>query len=214
MQSRTKPLTTPLAIFPGIEPPLKPSEINQNRPRGSSINGHNFPTQLAKTLYLVLHHLPLYGCNVPLPCSSLSLSLTHTFFTMPLTLSPSSSTSIISQRANLSFFNNRGTGPAFIRLPKSNNNGNVGSGGLVIFASNGVNNRRALEVVFEPFEEVKKELLLVPTEASDSLARQKYTEECVAAINEQIKWVCIINLKVVNFKRIYVIFMLIRNVGC
>jgi ferritin heavy chain len=77
----------------------------------------------------------------------------------------------------------------------------VGSGGLVIFASNGVNNRRALEVVFEPFEEVKKELLLVPTEASDSLARQKYTEECVAAINEQIKWVCIINLKVFNFKK-------------
>lgn len=78
----------------------------------------------------------------------------------------------------------------------------MGSGGLVIFASNGANNRQALEVVFEPFEEVKKELLLVPTEARDSLARQKYTEECVGAINEQIKWVCIINLQVFNFKKI------------
>ncbi|KAM5583126.1 ferritin-4, chloroplastic [Rosa sericea] len=104
---------------------------------------------------------------------------------MPLTISPSS-TSIISQRPNLSFFKNRGTGPAFIKLPKSNNNGNVGSGGLVIFASNGANNRQALEVVFEPFEEVKKELLLVPTEPNASLARQKYTDESVAAINEQI----------------------------
>ncbi|XP_039062733.1 ferritin-3, chloroplastic-like [Hibiscus syriacus] len=40
--------------------------------------------------------------------------------------------------------------------------------------------------VFEPFEEVKKELDLVPTLAQASLARQKYTDECDASINEQI----------------------------
>ena len=42
-------------------------------------------------------------------------------------------------------------------------------------------------VVFQPFEEVKKELDLVPTSAHVSLARQKYSDECESAINEQIK---------------------------
>ncbi|KAG2285098.1 hypothetical protein Bca52824_044702 [Brassica carinata] len=41
-------------------------------------------------------------------------------------------------------------------------------------------------VVFQPFEEVKKELDLVPTSAHVSLARQKYSDECESAINEQI----------------------------
>ncbi|KAG7574345.1 Ferritin-like diiron domain [Arabidopsis suecica] len=41
-------------------------------------------------------------------------------------------------------------------------------------------------VVFEPFKEVKKELDLVPTSSHLSLARQKYSDECEAAINEQI----------------------------
>jgi hypothetical protein len=42
--------------------------------------------------------------------------------------------------------------------------------------------------VFEPFEEVKKELDLVPTVPQVSLARQKYCDEVEAAVNEQIKW--------------------------
>ncbi|TYH19654.1 hypothetical protein ES288_A05G368800v1 [Gossypium darwinii] len=37
-----------------------------------------------------------------------------------------------------------------------------------------------------PFEEVKKELNLVPTLPQVSLARQKFSEECEAAINQQI----------------------------
>jgi len=56
-------------------------------------------------------------------------------------------------------------------------------------ASRGSNNRPLTGVVFEPFEEVKKELDLVPTLPEASLARQKYTNESEAAINEQIKWV-------------------------
>lgn len=42
-------------------------------------------------------------------------------------------------------------------------------------------------VVFEPFEEVKKELNLVPSVANQSLARHKYVDESEASINEQIK---------------------------
>ncbi|KAL3524010.1 hypothetical protein ACH5RR_016844 [Cinchona calisaya] len=53
-------------------------------------------------------------------------------------------------------------------------------------ASKGSNNRPLTGVIFEPFEEVKKELMLVPTGSHDSLARQKYVDECEAAINEQI----------------------------
>ncbi|KAJ0259469.1 Ferritin-4 [Hirschfeldia incana] len=41
-------------------------------------------------------------------------------------------------------------------------------------------------VVFQPFEEVKKELDLVPTSSHVSLARQKYSDECESAINAQI----------------------------
>ncbi|CAA2998363.1 ferritin-2, chloroplastic, partial [Olea europaea subsp. europaea] len=58
--------------------------------------------------------------------------------------------------------------------------------GLVLSATKHTNNKPLTGVVFEPFEEVKKELMLVPTVPQDSLARQKYADECEAAINEQI----------------------------
>lgn len=60
-------------------------------------------------------------------------------------------------------------------------------GGLVVSASNGANTRPLTGVVFQPFEEVKKELSLIPTSPQFSLARQKYSDACEAAINEQIK---------------------------
>ncbi|THF98191.1 ferritin-4, chloroplastic-like [Camellia sinensis] len=41
-------------------------------------------------------------------------------------------------------------------------------------------------VVFQPFEEVKKEDLMVPIAPQISLARQRFAEDCEAAINEQI----------------------------
>nr|XP_043619168.1 ferritin, chloroplastic-like [Erigeron canadensis] len=41
-------------------------------------------------------------------------------------------------------------------------------------------------VLFQPFEEVKKDEFLVPVSPLKSLARQKYVDECEAAINEQI----------------------------
>ncbi|KAK9742311.1 hypothetical protein RND81_03G163100 [Saponaria officinalis] len=47
-------------------------------------------------------------------------------------------------------------------------------------------NRSLTGVIFEPFEEVKKELSMVPNVPQVSLARQKYTDESEAAINEQI----------------------------
>ncbi|KAA8549456.1 hypothetical protein F0562_001140 [Nyssa sinensis] len=62
---------------------------------------------------------------------------------------------------------------------------NVG-GRFVINASKETNNRPILDIVFDPFEEVKNELLLVPTSPQASLARQKYSEDCEAAVNEQI----------------------------
>ncbi|PHT48591.1 hypothetical protein CQW23_12799 [Capsicum baccatum] len=58
--------------------------------------------------------------------------------------------------------------------------------GFVVCASKGSNSKPLTGVVFEPFEEVKKELMLVPTGPQKSLARQKYTDQSEAAINEQI----------------------------
>lgn len=42
-------------------------------------------------------------------------------------------------------------------------------------------------VIFQPFEEVKKEVLAVPIAPNVSLARQRFEDESEAAINEQIK---------------------------
>ncbi|KAL9673883.1 hypothetical protein QQ045_030146 [Rhodiola kirilowii] len=57
---------------------------------------------------------------------------------------------------------------------------------LVAAASKNSNIRPLSGVVFEPFEEVKKELSLVPTVPQDSLARHKFSVEGEAAVNEQI----------------------------
>jgi ferritin heavy chain len=42
-------------------------------------------------------------------------------------------------------------------------------------------------VMFQPFEELKGELSLVPQGKDESLARHKFVDECEAALNEQIK---------------------------
>jgi ferritin heavy chain len=42
-------------------------------------------------------------------------------------------------------------------------------------------------VMFQPFEELKGELSLVPQADGQSLARQKFVDESEAALNEQIK---------------------------
>lgn len=74
-------------------------------------------------------------------------------------------------------------GSSSVRFSKRN----VGCG-VVFDASKDANNRPVLDITFEPFEEVKKELLSIPTMPHASLARQKYTDQCEAALNAQIKW--------------------------
>jgi len=46
-------------------------------------------------------------------------------------------------------------------------------------------------VIFEPFQELKKDYLAVPIAPNVSLSRQNYSDEAEAAINEQIKYVSI-----------------------
>lgn len=93
--------------------------------------------------------------------------------------------------------------PAFALLntPKSTNGENLlthksfstkSGNGFMVCASKGTNHKPLTGVVFEPFEELKKEFMLVPSLPQASLARQKYCDESEAAINEQIKWVCFI----------------------
>lgn len=60
--------------------------------------------------------------------------------------------------------------------------------GSVVAMAAGANRRSFTGVVFEPFKELKQELALVPTMPDQSLARQKYSNESEAALNEQIKW--------------------------
>ena len=108
------------------------------------------------------------------PASS-SLLTTHGETLVPLfSCGSSPSFSPLKSRLNSLFSN--------LRLSLSKN-----GGGFSVSASKGANNRSLTGVIFEPFEEVKKELDLVPTGSQVSLARQKYTNESEAAINEQIK---------------------------
>ncbi|KAK6145544.1 hypothetical protein DH2020_022364 [Rehmannia glutinosa] len=68
-------------------------------------------------------------------------------------------------------------------FPQKNSSGR---NGCVLCMAKHTNSKPLTGVVFEPFEEVKKELMLVPSVPQDSLARQKYSSESEAAINEQI----------------------------
>ncbi|XP_031372591.1 ferritin-3, chloroplastic-like [Punica granatum] len=58
--------------------------------------------------------------------------------------------------------------------------------GPVACVTKAANNSVLSGVIFEPFEELKRELDLVPTVPQVSLARQRYSDECEAAINGQI----------------------------
>ncbi|RAL51313.1 hypothetical protein DM860_010815 [Cuscuta australis] len=71
--------------------------------------------------------------------------------------------------------------PSTSRLPA-----NTAKNALAVCASKGANNKPVTGVLFEPFEEVKKEHMLVPTGHLTSLARQVFVDECESAINEQI----------------------------
>ncbi|KAB2087603.1 hypothetical protein ES319_A04G115400v1, partial [Gossypium barbadense] len=55
-----------------------------------------------------------------------------------------------------------------------------------IFASLETENLARTRVVFQLFEELKKEDFDIPVTSQVSLARHKYTNDCEAAINEQI----------------------------
>ncbi|XP_039010054.1 ferritin-2, chloroplastic-like isoform X2 [Hibiscus syriacus] len=76
--------------------------------------------------------------------------------------------------------------PLFSSLSCLKNRSGSGSGSVVVYAAKGATSKPLTSVIFEPFEEVKKEFDLVPSLPQVSLARQKYSDECEAAINEQI----------------------------
>ncbi|KAK1365062.1 Ferritin-2, chloroplastic [Heracleum sosnowskyi] len=69
-----------------------------------------------------------------------------------------------------------------VKTPSKQLNGSV----VVCSASKHASNKALTGVVFEPFEEVKKELMLVPAVPHLSLARHKYSNDSESAINDQI----------------------------
>ncbi|CAI9768397.1 unnamed protein product [Fraxinus pennsylvanica] len=58
--------------------------------------------------------------------------------------------------------------------------------GFACYASSRTASMQLTGVVFQPFEEVKRDDFMVPVVPNVSLARQRFIEECEAAINEQI----------------------------
>ena len=72
------------------------------------------------------------------------------------------------------------------------------------------NNFALTGVVFQPFEELKKDYLAVPIIPHVSMARQTYSDECEAAINEQIKWVVRFRYLFIPFWK-FSVFLLIES---
>jgi len=86
---------------------------------------------------------------------------------------------------------------------------------LVVRAAKGSTNHRALTgVIFEPFEEVKKELDLVPIVPQASLARQKYVDESEAVVNEQIKLLLSLSLSLSLLSRCFHFTLLFYRSDC
>lgn len=79
--------------------------------------------------------------------------------------------------------------PASVWLPVPR-----GAGAVAVCRAAGKGKEVLSGVVFQPFEELKGELSLVPQAKDQSLARQKFVDECEAAINEQIKSVFLLLL--------------------
>lgn len=99
---------------------------------------------------------------------------------MLLRVSPSVSMTTLSDvRGSVADWFSSKRGPV-VRLPMGGR-----AGASVTMAS--VTPRTLTGVFFEPFEEVKKELALVPEALNMSLARQVYSNDAESAINEQIK---------------------------
>lgn len=73
--------------------------------------------------------------------------------------------------------------PFSVKSPAKQQNGLV----VVCSASKHASNKALTGLVFEPFEQVKKELKLVPSVPHLSLARHKYSSDSESAINDQIK---------------------------
>ncbi|XP_010922613.1 ferritin-4, chloroplastic [Elaeis guineensis] len=59
-------------------------------------------------------------------------------------------------------------------------------GSIVAVSAAGPDTQVVAGVIFEPFEELKHDHFLVPLLPDQSIARYKYSNECEAAINEQI----------------------------
>ncbi|PKU65221.1 ferritin-3, chloroplastic-like [Dendrobium catenatum] len=83
--------------------------------------------------------------------------------------------------APATFLRRRPPAAGVLRIPMAK-----GSAGRVVAATGDERSGALTGFLFEPFEEVQHELALVPSSPDKSLARQKYVDECEAAINEQI----------------------------
>jgi len=59
-------------------------------------------------------------------------------------------------------------------------------GGPTVVAMAAANSSPLTGVVFEPFKELKSEVGLVPASPNESLARQRFEDDCESAINDQI----------------------------
>ncbi|CAI0377948.1 unnamed protein product [Linum tenue] len=164
--------------MPHAPPPI----LNPYRPPVQLFNG-----PIHTSIYL--RFLPVFSATQPILSASPTFT-SHHFLTenhnpfsreaMALKISPAFSSILASRGGDNSLFPSVSAAPPSVLRLKP-----TGSAPSSVVCR-AANDKPLTGVVFQPFEEVKKELDLVPTSPNASLARHKFVDACEAAINEQI----------------------------
>jgi len=157
---------------------------NLNPPRSTKSNGHHTLNSPIKIQHLSQSFITLIHSHIEQKPFPFHFPLNFPFCAKSLTMLLKAAVN-----ANVSLFNSENTRlvPLLQRGSKLDR--------IAVSATKGSNNNRVLTgVLFEPFEEVKKELDLVPIVPQDSLARHKFHVDSESAINEQIKFVFVLLL--------------------
>lgn len=102
-----------------------------------------------------------------------------------MSLKPVSASSLVTKQGDALMLSSPFVGSSNLKS-SSNLNFRPRMKSFKVSAALDTNNMPLTGVVFQPFEEVKKEIVDIPVSPQVSLARQKYTDESEVAINEQI----------------------------
>ncbi|XLS82517.1 hypothetical protein HN51_048348, partial [Arachis hypogaea] len=140
---------------------------------------------LAITTY-ILFTLPLFFALFTVQTSELPPLPPYLPFPLPFSYSNPFPNTLFIVLSKISLFVSKVA--SFVVVPRKLSDFSSSFGFLRVFGGADAPYAPLTGVIFEPFEEVKKDALAVPLTPNVSLARQNYVDESESAINEQIKF--------------------------